>query len=414
MNTSDPAVVLIEGSDFETFPAGGQLSMSRALMKLFGSRLALVGMSRPGWPTGRWTQKQISGTPHLFFSVVRSEPLARKPFIPARFAFYAALCRHKRGILSLKCGAAFTQAPEALLAISRWSWESLCFWFPGVENQLKASRYAFAKPLAGLFDKALFSALDRVDVILGAADEDAINALVCRSNGRLARERVINVPTCVDTSLFHPIPLSSARTALGIPANCTVFVTVGRIGRFKGWELLLDAFQLFLKSNGNALLFFVGDGEDRPNLQGQIDARGLDSKVTITGFQTSNKIAFYLNAADAAVFGSLLEGWSVAMLEALACGKPVVSTEVSGASTMISSSRNGFLVKNRNPVDFAEAMESALYLPDAKEISLSIASEYDLQQLGQRLAALWHPLRGDGYSRQQLRSEVGERISLGE
>src|SRR5438045_1104015 len=107
MRVPDPAVVVIEGSDFETFPVGGQLSMARSLMKLCGSRLALVGMSSGELPIGRWTERDISGTPYLFFSVCRREPSADRPLIPVRLSFYLALRRFKREILSLGCGAAF-------------------------------------------------------------------------------------------------------------------------------------------------------------------------------------------------------------------------------------------------------------------------------------------------------------------
>jgi len=118
MTLPDNAVLLMEGSDYETFPAGGQLTMSRSLMKLFGNRLALVGMTRGEDPIGQWTKKQISGVPYWFFPVSSKKPSARKPFVPARLEFYLALKRYRREILSLGSKSAFTQCPEALLGIA--------------------------------------------------------------------------------------------------------------------------------------------------------------------------------------------------------------------------------------------------------------------------------------------------------
>src|SRR5438105_1848756 len=219
-----PDVLLIEGSDFDTFPAGGQLTTARSLMKLFGARLALVGMTNSDEPAGRWIEKEIHGTSYLFFPVCRRRLSAKKPLIPARLAFYTALRRHKNRILSLGCKAAFLQAPEALLAVSNWGWDSICFRFAGVENPLNVSRYRVATPLRRWFDSALFSALDRVSPILASADEGAINKLVSRSNGRLRRDRLNQMPTCVDTSEFCPSPAHEVRTNLGIQPDCRVFV----------------------------------------------------------------------------------------------------------------------------------------------------------------------------------------------
>jgi len=392
MRTLDPTVLLVEGSDFDTFPAGGQLTMARTLMKLFGDRLALVGMTSGDEPVGCWATKEIAGNTYWFFPACRRESSSRKPLVPARLEFFRGLKRHRDEIMALGCRSAFLQAPEALVAVSPWNWESLCFWFAGVENPLKVSRYWFAAPLRRWFDRAVFTALKRVDVILAAADESAIGALVSRSRGRLARERINQLPTCVDTNEFRPGSVAQAREELGIPLDGRIFVNSGRIGRFKGWELLVSAFEEFLCGGEDAFLYFVGDGEDRPLLETRIRERNLESRIKITGFQKPEKVISYLRAADLAVFGSFVEGWSVAMLEALACGKPIVTTEVSGADSMVIPGENGFIVNNREAAKFAQAMRKALQLPEAGASSRKIAARFDLSQLGQRVSRLWPPM----------------------
>jgi hypothetical protein len=114
--------------------------MARCLMKIFGDRLALVGMTAGEEPIGRWTRKEISGVGYWFFPVCQRELSAKRPLVPARAQFFAGLRRYRASIQSLGCRAAFIQAPEALMAVSRWRWDSLCFWFPGVESNLKVSR----------------------------------------------------------------------------------------------------------------------------------------------------------------------------------------------------------------------------------------------------------------------------------
>src|ERR1700757_2994185 len=107
MSAPDPAVILIDPTDFESFPVGGQLSTARSLMKTFGNRLALVGVSSDKWRVGRWTHRDISGTRYLFFSTCHRNPSPKKPFVPARLTCYLAFRRFRRQILSLGCRAAF-------------------------------------------------------------------------------------------------------------------------------------------------------------------------------------------------------------------------------------------------------------------------------------------------------------------
>lgn len=365
--------------------------MARALMKLFGDRVALVGISTGSEPLGQWTDKVIDGKCYRFFPAARRKFTGAKPVIPARLSFYRALRTHKSAIRSLPCRAAFIQAPEALLAVSGWSWDHLCFWFAGVENPLTVSRYHSAALLSRFFDASLFSALEKVGLILAAADEDAMGRLLARSKGRLSKEQVVHLPTCVDTSKFYPAPMYVARACAGLPGDCNIFVNSGRIGRLKGWELLLDAFVHYRRTDPSALLIFVGDGEDKPHLREAIRARDLQRQVEITGFQNPDSVATYLSAANVAVFGSYTEGWSVAMLEALACGKPIVSTCVSGSGAMVRPGQNGFVVHSREPAEFATAMENALRLEEAEETSLSIARRYALSELGRELERLWPP-----------------------
>jgi glycosyltransferase involved in cell wall biosynthesis len=312
--------------------------------------------------------------------------------MPARLRVYLGLQRYRRRILERSCEFGLTQAPEALMAMTSWNLQSLCYMFPGVENPLRISRYRIARRLCPLFDAALFRSLRRVSVILACADERAIHRFVSSSRGRISRERIVQIPTCVDLSQFRPVSSSQARKGTDIPQDHTVFVTNGRISQFKGWPLLLDAFAVYRRRNPHSLLIFVGDGEDRPALEQAIASQGLTASVRITGFRPPSEVSRYLNAADAIVIGSLAEGWSVAMLEALACGKPIVTTPVSGTEEMILPGRNGLIVQSRNPEEYAAAMEEVLRLTGAAASSSTIVERFSLTRLGERMASLWFPL----------------------
>jgi len=386
-----PDCLLLEGCDFEQFPAGGQLAVARQFLAAFGPRLALVGVATDDTPVGRWVERTIDGRTYAFFATGRRSVAAGRPPVPARLARLAGLVRHRRAILSLGVRAAFTQAPEDLLAAAGWGLDRLCYCFPGVENPLAASRYPWARPGAALHDALLFRALGRADAILASADEPAIEALVARSRGRLSRERIRALPSHYDARVFFPVARAEARSRLGDAAGDPLVASVGRLSRVKGWDLVLAAFARLAAGRPGARLRLVGDGEDRERVLVAARELGIAGQVCITGFVPPERVALEVNAADLVVAGSHREGWSVAMLEALACGKPLVTTEVSGARALVEDGANGFVVPGRDPGRLMHAMAAALALEPAVAAgrSLAIARRYALGELPGRIAAAW-------------------------
>jgi glycosyltransferase involved in cell wall biosynthesis len=383
--------VLVESCNFVDFPAGGQLSFARQLLAVFGDELALVGIATDDTPVGVWTSRTIDGVTYRYFAMGRRQKTAARPLVPERIRSLLELRRHRRAILGGGDSCFFTQAPELLMELAKWPLASLCYQFPGVENPLRNPRYPWGKLLATRFDRQLFSSLGAADTILAAADAPSIERLVARSHGLLQQRQVKHFPTRVDTDFFRPQEQAGTRQRLGIEAGVPVVVVSGRINRVKGYPLLLDAFRDFRSAAPQARLIFVGDGEDRPELESRASALGLVPWVTVTGFLPQAAVRDYLNAADLIAVGSHNEGWSVAMLEALACGKALVSTEVSGAREMILEGRNGFVVPGRESGAFAAAMARALELPAAAETSLARAKSYALGRLKDDLLQLWPP-----------------------
>lgn len=386
-------VLLLEPCDFESAPVGGQLSVAKQMMRAFGPSLALVGMSGDSHSIGRWCRKTTPIGEFDFFPVAELRQRAERPAIPRRIIAYRAFRAHRDAILSIGIRHAITQAPEVLLAVAGWPLESICYVFPGVDNLVANSRYGWARPFYGLYEWWFFRSLQSVDTLLAAADEKSIETMVQRSKGRIASGSVRSFPSCYDDEIFYRRDVAVAREALGLLGSGPVVVTTGRLNCVKGWPLLIESFQYIQVNAPHAKLIFVGDGEDKAQIETMIAERGLSCHVRVVGFQPPDAVATYLNAADLFVMGSYSEGWSVALLEAMACGKPVVCTEFSGATTMVQNGENGFVVVGRNPKVFANAMEEALRLANASERSIASSEPYAMHWMAQRLGTLWPPLR---------------------
>jgi len=385
-----PKVIFFAGCNFVDYPIGGVLSFARNVIKVFGSKLALVGVSTDETPVGQWVQKEIDGICYHFFSIgKRNCNSARKSFVPVTLRTFCALLQHKDSILSIGIRSAFAGGGLSFVAVSNWSWDSFCGSVGGIRNPFDRPRYWYGRAFAPLWSKWRLDAMKKADVVLVRADDGEIDEYVNQTKGQVDRTHVVHFPTRVDTDIFKPECVSSVREQLSLDKDVLIIVTCGRISWVKGWDLILNTLSHLIRKRQNVKLVFVGDGEDTPKLQIEIQKRGLVDCVLITGFCNREQVAAYLNAANVFVMGSHFEGWPTAMVEALACGKPIVSTDISAASTLVIEGQNGYVVKNRDPIAFAEAIERASELTSANHVSLRLAERYALKYLARDLSQLW-------------------------
>jgi len=376
-------------------PRGGQSRFARQMLQAFGDRLAVAGVTNENLPLRRWIDRPFEGKKLKFFNMGRI-PLknGKKPIIPLRLIvyYYAKVSMPILNVTGVK--NLFLESPEVLFAAANYKWDSVCYRFAGVNNPVANSRYKWARLFGTFFEKKMFLDLKKINVdsMLASADYRAIDEMVLRSKGILNKSLIQQFPTRVDTDLFQPLSKEEKRKVLKLENDKIIIVSCGRLSWIKGWDLILDAMVFFKKESKDFQVIFVGDGEDRSKLVQKAKELGIEKNILITGFIPNSEVINYLNAADVCVVASHKEGWSLAMLEMLACGKAVVSTDVSGANDMICSGQNGFVVKERNPKKFADAISKALDLKNASEVGLKVAVRYSANTIASDLGSLWKPL----------------------
>lgn len=138
-----------------------------------------------------------------------------------------------------------------------------------------------------------------------------------------------------------------------------VFVSIGRLAPEKNHQLLLDAFARVAEIEGQALLLLAGGGELRQTLEFQVEALGLGGRVRFLGVRTD--IPDLLGACDACVLTSHWEGLGLAVMEAMAAGKPVIATAVGGVPELVVDGATGLLVPPGDAAALAEAMSVLLH-----------------------------------------------------
>lgn len=163
----------------------------------------------------------------------------------------------------------------------------------------------------------------------------------------------------VDTQRFQPQPQAAARAALGLE-GAPLLLSVGHLVPVKGHDIALQALAQLLPRHPGARLVFVGDGPLRGALQAQAQALGIAAQVHFAGAVPNDQLAAWYSAADLLVLASRSEGWANVLLEAMACGTPVVATAVGGTAEVVGRPDVGRVVPPLDPAALAAGIESML------------------------------------------------------
>lgn len=169
--------------------------------------------------------------------------------------------------------------------------------------------------------------------------------------------RTRTVPNGCDAAIFHPADRSQARHALGIRDDAELVLYVGRLVPEKGLRELLAATESLAKARPQLQLALVGDGPMRQELEAR--AAGVRVPVHLPGALMASDVAGWMAAADLVTLPSYSEGHPNVLVEALACGRPVVATTVGGIPEVVDATC-GELVAPRDAGVLAAALARVL------------------------------------------------------
>ena len=186
-------------------------------------------------------------------------------------------------------------------------------------------------------------------------------------------ERLRVIPNAIDAEHFRPEPRDVARRRLGLPEDRLILLTVGGLVEGKGQQRMLEVLPRLIERRPDVLYAMVGDpavgaaDSIRNALQATLRERGLESHARIVGARPHDEIQHWMAAADLFVLPTRREGWCNALMEALACGLPVVTTDVGGNAEIVRDGIDGFLVPFWDPQAFLAAVVAALDRPWKRE-----------------------------------------------
>lgn len=162
-----------------------------------------------------------------------------------------------------------------------------------------------------------------------------------------------------DTAIFHPRDQSAMRQKLGIAPDVRLLIYVGRLVESKGMRELIDAFASLAAEDPGLQLALVGDGVMREEIVRLLESRGVLPRVLLPGAFGPQRVAEWISAADVLTLPSWSEGYPNVVVEAIACGRPVVATDVGGTNEIVNTS-NGLLIPPRDTAALESALRDAL------------------------------------------------------
>ncbi|MGN6222345.1 glycosyltransferase [Pseudoxanthomonas sp.] len=360
------------------FPIAGEPNRGRPIYQTVRelSRLAQVRVISPVASYPRWAQPRS----YLYRASDEHHSVPGCDVEYVRYPALPAVSRPFNGRLCARAIAAPMRAFAPDLVLSYWL-------YPDAYGAMLAARRIGAPLVVG----ARGSDLRVRDAVSRRLTRPVLHAarrllVVSEDLGRVAErdygadpDRIRAIPNGCDAAIFHPADRAEARQALDLPADAEVVTYVGRLVPEKGLRELLIAAGQLRASRPRLQLVLVGEGPMHAELAA-LAAAG-DLPVRFAGTRPPAEVARWMCASDLVTLPSYSEGHPNVLVEALACGRPVVATPVGGIPEVVDAA-SGVLVPARDPAALAEGLDQALER-DWDEAALARRFSRDWRQVAQ-------------------------------
>jgi D-inositol-3-phosphate glycosyltransferase len=250
-------------------------------------------------------------------------------------------------------------------------------------------------------EKHLLSRVDRV-VVSTLAEQTQLRFLY-----RAGERKLDIIPPGVDLSHFYPIPADEAKVFVGLKPDDRMVLFVGRIEPLKGVDTLIQAMSCLKLNDTNKpvhLAIIGGEPDASPQemsaemarLQKLCDDLAVGQTVVFLGKRGQDTLPYYYGAAEVVVMPSHYESFGMVALEAMACGAPVIASEVGGLGFLVQDGETGFTVPDGDPRRLCERLSLLLGDPQLRSKmgrrAAEYAQDYSWDKIAQRIAALYEDL----------------------
>jgi len=244
------------------------------------------------------------------------------------------------------------------------AWAHMSHTLGVVKNRTLA---AGARPEPALRIRVEGEIAQQADLLLASTEQESADLV---SAYGADPSRVFVVPPGVDLAMFQPIDPAEARRTIGYgPGRLLLFV--GRLERLKGVEVAIRALALLRdRAHDDVRLLILGedskdgDESEKERLKKVASEVGVRESVDFLGSVAHHELPFFYSAADVCVMPSYSESFGLVGLEAQACGRPVVGSDVTGLRSVVRDEVTGYLIEGHNPAAYAARVGGLLDNPE--------------------------------------------------
>ena len=330
----------------------------------FDVRLVGTGVD-PKEPLGQWQETELAGRKLSFLPLILVENDDVRGLIPTTLRYTGALL--KRNFAS---DFMHFHRIEPTLVTFKWKGDKTLVIHNDIEEQMSGS----GGDKGSILWRYLPSVYFRLEKILVGQFAEILS---CNSNScQFYRDRYPEIAdritfyqNTVDPEIFYPLPSEQRATARqafakerNLPEDTRFLLFAGRLHPQKDPVLLIQTVAAL--KDPSVHLFMAGDGELLPAVQAEIERLGLSKQVTLLGTLGGEQLAEFYRICHSFVLSSVYEGLPLTVLEALACGAPVVTTDC-GETPNLLTPESGVVAKERTGDAIATSLKQILDAPEA-------------------------------------------------
>jgi len=216
---------------------------------------------------------------------------------------------------------------------------------------------------------------------------------------RADSRKMVVIPPGVDVGHFYPIPSDEAKQFIGLKPENRMILFVGRIEPLKGVDTLIQAMSCLdvsLQGKKSPVHLAIIGGEpgaepkdmsaEMARLQKMCDDLCMGSMVVFLGKRAQDTLPYYYSAAELLVMPSLYESFGMVALEAMACGTPVIASEVGGLGYLVQDGKTGYTIPDSDPDRLCERLTSLLGDHELREAMGHRAVDYSANYAWEKIA----------------------------